>query len=178
MTLCASYQWSRVNNLLEAFQDQAPFKHTVVRWFLEFKKDRTSLQDEPRSGQPSTAVTSENIVTVESMIKEDSRITYEQFVESLDIGKAAINTILHDHLGVSKLAARWIPHKLTELQMEVRVEWCKFMHKKFNRGGSKSVYDILTCDETWIYQYDPETKRQSSIWVFLGEDPPVKVCRA
>ena len=50
--------------------------------------------------------------------------------------------------------------------------------QEFNGGGSKRVYDILTCDETWIYLYDPETKRQSSIWVFPGEDPPVKVRRA
>ena len=71
------------NNLLEAFQDQAPSTRTVERWFLEFKRDRTSLQDEPRSGRPSTAVTPENIATVESLIKEDSRITYEQF-ETLD----------------------------------------------------------------------------------------------
>ena len=50
-----------------------------------------------------------------------------------------------------------------------------FMLKRFNAVGSKCVYDILTCDETWIYQYDSETKLQSLIWVFLGEDPPVKV---
>ena len=50
------------------------------------------------------------------------------------------------------------------------------MLKKFNGGGSKRVYDILTCDETWIYQYDPERKRQSSICVFPG-DPPVKLRR-
>ena len=52
------------NNLLEAFQNQAPFKRTVERLFLEFNRDRTSLQDEPRSGRPSTAVTPENIATV------------------------------------------------------------------------------------------------------------------
>ncbi|KAI6647856.1 Mariner transposase [Oopsacas minuta] len=52
------------------------------------------------------------------------------------------------------------------------------MLKKFKGGESKRLYDILTCDETWIYQYDPETKRQSLIWVFPGEDPPVKVRRA
>ncbi|KAI6647749.1 Transposase [Oopsacas minuta] len=51
------------------------------------------------------------------------------------------------------------------------------MLKKFKGGESKRVNDILTCDETWIYQYDQETKRQSSIWVFSGEDPPVKVRR-
>ena len=42
--------------------------------------------------------------------------------------------------------------------------------------GPNVFYDILTCDGTWIYQYDPETKSQSSI--FPGEDPPVKVGRA
>ena len=101
------------DNLLEAFGDQAPSKRTVERWYLEFKRDRTSLQDEPRSGRPSTAVTPDTVATVESLIREDSRITFEQIAETLDIGKAAINTTLHDHLVVSKLAARWIPHNLS-----------------------------------------------------------------
>ena len=61
--------------------------------------------------------------------------------------------------------------------METKVEWCKFLLKKFNEGGSKRVYDILTCDETWIYQYDLETKRQSSVWVLPGNDSPLKVRR-
>ncbi|KAI6658729.1 Mariner transposase [Oopsacas minuta] len=64
------------------------------------------------------------------------------------------------------------------MRLEARVEWCKFMLKKFKGGESKRVYDILTCDETWIYQHDPETKRRSSICVCPGEDPPVKVRRA
>ena len=50
-------------NLHEAFVDQAPAKRTVERW-----RDRTSLQDEPRSGQPSTVVTLDTVATVESLI--------------------------------------------------------------------------------------------------------------
>ncbi|KAI6652366.1 Histone-lysine N-methyltransferase SETMAR-like [Oopsacas minuta] len=166
------------DNLVEAFQDQAPSKRTVERWYLDFRRERTSLQDEARSGRPSTAVTPETIAAAETLIREDSRINYEQFAETLKIGKAAINTILHDYLGVRRLAARRILHNLSEMQLAARVEWCKFMLKKFKGGESKRVYDILRCDETWIYQYDPETKRQSSIWVFPSEDPPVKVRRA
>ena len=132
------------DNLLEAFGDQAPSKRTVERWYLEFKRDRTPLQDEPRSGRPSTAVTPYNVATVESLIREDSRITFEQIAEILYIGKGAINTMLHDNLGVSKIAARWIPHNLSKLLMEARVEWCKFMLKNFDGGVSKRVYDILT----------------------------------
>ena len=38
-------------------------------------------------------------------------------------------------------------------------------------------WDIVTGDETWAYQYDPETKQQSAMWVFLEENPPVKFKR-
>ena len=114
------------DNLLVTFGDQAPSKRTVERWYLEFKRDRTQLQDEPKSGRPTTTVTLCTVATIESLIREDSRITFKQIAETLDIGKAAINTILHDHLGVS---ARWIPRNLSKLQMEARIEWCKFMLK-------------------------------------------------
>ena len=60
------------DNLLETFGDQAPSKRTVERWYLEFKRDRTSLQVEPRSGRPSTAVTLNIVATVESLIREDN----------------------------------------------------------------------------------------------------------
>ena len=52
------------------------------------------------------------------------------------------------------------------------------MIEKFDEGRSKRVYDICIGDESWIYQYDPETKRQSSIWVFPGEAVPMKFKRS
>ena len=33
---------------------------------------------------------------------------------------------------------------------------------------------LLTCDESWIYCYDPETKRQSSQWEHTGSTRPKK----
>ena len=39
------------------------------------------------------------------------------------------------------------------------------------------MYDVVTGDESWIYQYDPLTKRQSAEWVFPDEDPPTHVHR-
>lgn len=52
------------------------------------------------------------------------------------------------------------------------------MLKKYNRGDSKAVYNIYTGDESWIYAYDPETKQQSTVWVFQNEPNPTKVTRA
>ncbi|CAH1990109.1 unnamed protein product [Acanthoscelides obtectus] len=33
-------------------------------------------------------------------------------------------------------------------------------------------------DESWIYCYEPENKRQSAVWVFQGEEKPTKVIRS
>ncbi len=38
--------------------------------------------------------------------------------------------------------------------------------------------EIVTGDETWIYSYDPETKQQSTVWVFEDELPPTKVTKS
>lgn len=90
----------------------------------------------------------------------------------------AIHTILHDHLNVRKLCSRWISHNLTEAQKQTRVKWCKEMLKKFNRGRSNLVYKIVTGDETWIYSYEPESKQQSTVWVFQSEPKPTKIVRS
>ena len=51
------------------------------------------------------------------------------------------------------------------------------MLRKFDGGRFSRVWDIVTGDETWVYQYDPETKQQSAVWVFPDENPPVKFKR-
>ncbi len=158
------------------FGDQGPSKATIFRWFAAFKIGKTNLEDDPRTGRPASAVTQENIDAVERMIDEDRRVTYQQIQEELGISSAATNIILREKLGVRKLVSRWIPHLLTEEQKQKRLTWCKFMKEKFREGQFKLVWDILTGDETWIYQFDPETKHQSTVCVFEGEDPPMK-CR-
>ncbi|KAI6653471.1 Mariner transposase, partial [Oopsacas minuta] len=52
------------------------------------------------------------------------------------------------------------------------------MLKRFANGSSRAVSEILTGDETWIYHYDPETKRMSKGWVEEDAPPPAKVRRA
>ena len=43
-------------------------------------------------------------------------------------------------------------------------------------NSDPAVLDTLvTCDESWIYGYDPETKRQSSQWKHAGSLRPKKV---
>lgn len=167
-----------VDRLKSGFGDEAPSKTTVYDWFNEFKRGRRSLKDEPREGRPISAVTPENIDAVQKMIEEDRHVTYFEIEAYLSISAPSIHTILHDKLAVRKLCARWIPHLLTDDQKKARVDWCKEMLQKYGGGPSRLLNNIVTGDESWIYAYEPETKQQSTVWVFQNEQNPTKVVRS
>ena len=52
------------------------------------------------------------------------------------------------------------------------------MLQKLDDIASKQVCDVVTGDATWIYHYDPETKRQSSQLFFLGKNALQKYIRS
>jgi len=99
-------------SLNSVFGDEAPSQRTVYEWYANFKRGRVELCDESREGRPATAVTPENIDAVRNLLQEDHRTTYREIKAHLGIGMTQIKTIFHDHLGVRKLCARWIPHNL------------------------------------------------------------------
>ncbi|GBP29223.1 hypothetical protein EVAR_20586_1 [Eumeta japonica] len=51
------------------------------------------------------------------------------------------------------------------------------MMQRFASGDSNPVYDIITGDESCIYCYNSETKRQSTQKIFSFEKLPIKVKR-
>ena len=167
-----------IDQLTSTFGDKAPSFATVKRWYNEFNRGRCSLTDESREGHPKSVVMSENIDAVQKLIMQDRHVTYCEIETTLGISSTSIYKILHDHLAVKKVCSRWISHNLTKSQKDARVDWCKQMLKKYNGGASKDVYKIVTGDESWIYAYEPETKQQSTVWVFQDEPNPTKVVRA
>ncbi|KAG5335789.1 SETMR methyltransferase, partial [Acromyrmex heyeri] len=152
-----------------AFGDEAPSNRTVYNWFAEFQRGRTFLCNEFRKGRPFMSGVATNVDAVREMIERDRHMIYREIQASLGIDMKAIHTILHDHLSVRKLCSRWIPHNLIEAQKQAPVKWSKEMLKKFNRD--RSTLNIVTGDETWIYSYEPESKQQSTVWVFQNEEP-------
>ena len=151
-----------IDELKSLYGDEAPSYSTVKNWFNEFNRGRRSLEDEGREGRPKTVVVPENIDAVRELIMQDRHVTYREIEASLGISSTSIHSILHGHLAVKKVCSRWIPHNLTVAQKKARVDWCKEILKKYNRGVSKDVYKIVTGDESWIYAYEPETKQKKT----------------
>lgn len=62
---------------------------TVTYWFREFKRDRENLNDDPRLGRSPTAVTHENIIRLEWLLREKRHITHREIEAALKIGSQA-----------------------------------------------------------------------------------------
>ena len=178
------YDYCQGKSFQECFQslkhclgDQSQPKVTVFRWFRQFVSGARTLEDDDSCGRMATTVTPENVSRVESLIKKDPKMAYAEIQDIMKISSGSLTRIHHHCLGVRKRCARWVPHNLSEEQKWGRVDRCTHMLRKFDGGRSPRVWDIVPGDATWVYQYDPETKQQSAVWVFPDENLPVNLNR-
>lgn len=64
--------------MTKTLQIEEPSYAMVNKWVAQFKRCRTSIKDDPRSGRPKAAASNdENIENVEDMVLSDRRITVE-----------------------------------------------------------------------------------------------------
>lgn len=159
----------------KAFPGDAPALSTVSRWYFRFQTGDFNIADSPRTGRPITVMTDENVNFVRKLVESDPRITYERIEEETGLTAPTISSILHEHLKMSKVCARWVPHFITDEQKQARVKFCKDMLKRFDNGRSPEVFRIVTGDETWVYCYEPLKKQQDMQWVAKGSPRPTKI---
>lgn len=157
--------------------DEAPSPTSVYKWFGRFRSGHFDLNDEEREGRPRRSTDQQCVAAVQAALVEDPRLTIERLEETLKIDATSIWRILHDDLGFTKKAAKWVPKMLTAEQKEQRVSFCQEFLRKFNDGASANFRNIVTGDEAWFHQFDPLTKSQSMVWSPKGAAPPQKAKR-
>ena len=74
-----------------------------------------SLEDDPREGRPSLAITDENVRAVETRIMADRRVTVQQIAEDVGISAGSVSTIIHERLGINKVCSKWVTRLLTSV---------------------------------------------------------------
>ena len=88
-----------------------------------------------------------------------------------NVSVGTVHTIIHEELKMQKICTKFVPRVLREDQKERRCYDIREMVELIN--SDPAVLDALvTCNVSWIYCYDPETKRQSSQWKHTGSPDP------
>lgn len=163
-----------VRRLKTVCAEGAPCEKTVYNWLAQFRDGKGNTDDAARSGRPASAVTQENIELVEQLVADDRRITVAELCACVAIGRAAIDTILHEHLHVTKVTARWVPRLLTPDMKRQRVECSRQLLGLAAAEGPLFLQKLVTGDESWFHYYDPDSRRDSMEWRHPGEAPPTK----
>ena len=136
-------------------------------------RDRESVRDDGRCGRSKEVRTPELIGQIKNFIDKDRRVSIETIRAQFDVNVGTVHTIIREELNMQKICAKFVPRVLREDQKEKCCHGSREMIELIN--SDHAVLDALvTCDESWIYCYDPKTKRQSSQWKHAVSPRPKK----
>ena len=146
---------------------------SVFEWHKRFKEGKESVRDDERCGRSKEVRTLELNGQIKNLMDKDRRVSIETISAKFDVSVGTVHTIIHEELKMRKFCAKFFARVLREDQKERRCHDSRDMTKLIN--SDPAVPDALvTCDESWIYCYGPETKRQSYLWKQAGSPIPKK----
>jgi len=91
---------------------------------------------------------------------ENRRLTVRSIAEQVNINRETVRKILTEDLDMQKVYAKMVPKELTKEQKQRRVTIFQDLLEREDDISGR----VITGDETWVYQYDPEMKQQSAQW--------------
>jgi len=146
--------------LVQVYGDNGMKKTEVYKWVKRFSEGREIVTDEERSGQPATSRTEENIAKICQIVRKNRRLNVRSIAEQVHINRERVRKILIEDLDMRKVCAKMVPKEFTKEQKQRRVTICQDLLE----SQDDILGHVIAGDETWVYQYDPEMKRQSAQW--------------
>ncbi|KAL4136373.1 hypothetical protein QTP88_007921 [Uroleucon formosanum] len=106
-------------------------------------------------------------------VRQDRRLTVRMLADELNLKRETVRKILTDDLSMKKLCANMVPKNLLAEQKHVQMSISQDCLEQVE--ADPTLLDrVITGDESWYFQYDPETKRQSQQWLSPGAARPKK----
>ncbi|XP_014782081.1 protein GVQW3-like [Octopus bimaculoides] len=110
----------------------------VSHWHLHLKCGRTPMDTAPIPERHS-AIDEDSIHKVEAVILEDHRITIRQLAQEVKVSVGSVKNIIHNHLQMRKVSAKWIPRMLTPFQKQERANCSRLFWQRARRKMGSSL---------------------------------------
>ena len=159
--------------LTTVYGDQILCVSRTRRWFAAFQQGRTNLVDVQRAPRTRTGRSPEAIQAVKDVLAVDKSLTVAAISNQSGVPSTSVYPILHKDLQLSLRCAKFLPNVLTPRHIVERFTHASnILHKL--RATPSFLKKIVTMDEAWVYQYDPELKRNASQWLSKEEERSVQ----
>ena len=109
---------------------------------------------------------------IHRIVLNDRKVKVRELADMLKISAERVHHILHEHLQMKKLCARWVPRLLTIDEKQRRVDDSERNLELFQRNPNEFFRRFVAMDETWIHYYTPESKWASAEWLEPHESRP------
>jgi hypothetical protein len=160
--------------LQQAFGETMLSRSKTFEWYSRFRNGRTSIDDDPHTGQPSTVRTNETVDRVNAVIHGNQHLTIREIADEFNLSFGTCQAILMQDLGMRRVSAKLVPRLLTQDQTEHHATACRRL-LQLAENDATFLPSIITGDESWVYGYDPDTKQMSSQWKTPSSPWPKKV---
>ena len=94
---------------------------------------------------------------------KDRRLTLREMVLEVELSRGSIHSVISEDLCMRRVSTKFIPKLPTKQQKQLCVKMAQNIIDRAN-NDQEFTKIILTGDETWVYDYDPENKFQPSQW--------------
>jgi transposase len=78
------------SKFIKVYGDSSSLFSTIKKWAAEFKRGRTSLEDDLCEGRPKSVTTPEIIEQVYDMVLDERRMKVREFAEIIGISKERV----------------------------------------------------------------------------------------
>ncbi|XP_070382677.1 protein GVQW3-like [Dermacentor albipictus] len=151
------------NTIKEAHGDATKGRSGFLEWHKLFREGRERVEDDDRLGCPSTSKTNKNVSRLKNLMNSDRRMSITMIVDDLSIPQTHVFEIVAENLATRKVCAKFVPRVFSEQQKAHRKAICQDLLHHVNENPDVSD-NVVTGEETWVFDYDPDSKRQGSEW--------------
>jgi hypothetical protein len=124
--------------LQQVFGGECMSRTQCFEWYSHFETGRMSIDEDSRSGRPSTSIDDVHIDAVRHLILQNRCLTIREIAEDVGISFGSCQAILTEKLNMQCVAAKFVRCVLTEDQKANRV------------NISQELLDRVSLDENFL----------------------------
>jgi hypothetical protein len=135
------------SKLVEHYGDKALSYPYVSYWVLQFCEEQESIEDSRRSGRPSDFQTR---FRIEGALEGSPNPPVRDLAQTTSIAPSSVLYVLIQVLHLGFPNWRWTPHKLSDDQKQIRVQFAVSRQAELERAQQRNWTEFYTDHQSWV----------------------------